>query len=647
MNKFFLIAVVTVTFSNFSLAQKPRKFGEINKEELQMEQYDVDPDAKAVVLYEYGASNVNYGVEGLVVDFTYHKIVKILDDDELDRANITLTYPDKTRVGRFKAATYNLSNGKIVESELSKKEVHTEKLVDGYTESKFSFPDVKVGSVIEYTYHIETGNIFFLNSWTFQTNIPVKWSEYIVEYPSYLIYKTIMRGYVPLSIADVSKSNVYLSGGGSTQGRLHRYVAKDVPAFEEEKYMNSKKNYISKIEFELQAVQRPGYYKEIFSDFNGIQKLLIEDVDFGMRLKKVGFMKEEIETLKAKSLDPYELAKAVYNLAQKNTTWDGDNSLVASTSFRRISDEEVDAGTINLYLVALLRLAGLDADPVIISTRNHGMVHPTYALIKNYNYVIGNVVIGDRSYLVDATDDYLPFGVLPERCLNGKGRLISENGNYWVDIKSLGVRQTVCSANFDLNDEGELHGNLKYTYNGYKSYSLKKEIKRTGVKELMDSYAEVDGWEIDSSSVSGQDDLSSPLIVDLNLTIGDKSEALGDVIYLTPMIVGQTKENPFKMEERQYPVDFTCPRRETYVIKFKIPEGYEVDAVPKPLGIALPEKAGKYIFTTNVQNDYIVTMVQYQINKPVFQSNEYAILKEYFAQIVNKESEQIVLKAKL
>ncbi|MCB0496621.1 MAG: DUF3857 domain-containing protein [Cyclobacteriaceae bacterium] len=648
MNKFFMIAILMVILGTYSHAQKPRKFGLITKEELQMTSYAADTTAKAVVLYEFGKSAVNYlsSNQSFEVVFNYHTIIKFFDDDELDRANITIRFPDNTGVSRFKASTYNLIDGKIVESEVSKKDVHTEDLVDGIVEKKFSFPDAKPGSIVEYTYQISTGSVTFLNAWSFQSTIPVAYSEYVISYPDYFNYKTIMKGYITLNTADVKNASLSV-GGEVVNGKVHRYVAKNVPAFVSEKYMTTKKNYISKIDFELQSVQFPGYYKDFFSDFNSIQKTLMDDEDFGERLNKVGFMKDEIDSIKSASSDKLSFAKGIYSYVQKHSAWNGDYSKYATDNFKNVLDEETNSGMINLFLTALLKEAGFAADPVILSTRNNGAVNLFYPLIKEYNYVIAQINVDDRTYLLDATDDYMPFGVLPERCLNGKGRLISENTNYWVDLKSLGIRQTMCTATFDLSEDGELDGHLKYNFNGYTSFELKEEITKTGKDELIEKYEENDGWQINSSEITGQDEMPAPLTIDLDVTINDKAEALGDRIYLTPLVVGQTKENPFRLETRQYPVDFTCPIKKIYYFKYKIPEGYEVDALPQPLGIALPNNGGRFIFSVKQEGEYVSATVQYQINQVVFLPTEYQILKEYFSQIVNKEAEQIVLKEKL
>jgi len=643
---FMIIAFAITTVNSFAQQQKPRKFGAITKQELEMKSYPNDTTAKAVVLYEFGTSSVRIVDDKFIVIFKYHKIIKFFDDDELDRANISLQYSRNATITKFKAASYNLVDGEIIERNITKKDIHTEKLVDNVQEQKFSFADVRPGSIIEYTYQKKSGSIFFLNAWSFQSTIPIAWSEYIVSAPLYLNYKTISSGYTPLYIANVTEVNMSLDHE-VIKGKRYRYVVKNAPAFVSEKYMTAKSNFITTIEFELQSIQTPSYHKEYFSSFNQIQELLMEDEDFGLRIKKIGFAKEVIAKLKSDSENQLDLAKNIYKYVHDNTTWNKYYSMYASKNFKTLAEEDANSGMINLFMVALLKGAGLEANPVILSTRANGTVHPVYPLLKSYNYVIAHVKIDGVTYLLDGTDDFLPFNVLPERCLNGKGRLIGEYTNYWINLLSAGERKMSCGGSFTIDEYGDLEGSLSYKYNGYRGYELKEEVSTTGKDELLEEYAEKDGWEIDASSMEGENDINSPLKIKIDLAISDKVDMAGERIYITPLVVGQTKNNPFKLENRQYPVDFTCPRKSTFMISYKIPEGYEVEYLPKPLIIALPNKGGKYLYMINEQNGIITTTVQYKLNQTVFGATEYPILKEYFAQIVNKEAEQIVLKEKL
>ena len=74
----------------------------------------------------------------------------------------------------------------------------------------------------------------------------------------------------------------------------------------------------------------------------------------------------------------------------------------------------------------MLKEAGLEANPVILSTRNNGYVGSiTFPNISKFDYVIGHVKIGEKEYLLDATEPYGMPNILPVRCLNGEGLLVN------------------------------------------------------------------------------------------------------------------------------------------------------------------------------------------------------------------------------
>src|SRR5690606_31665583 len=78
-------------------------------------------------------------------------------------------------------------------------------------------------------------------------------------------------------------------------------------------------------------------------------------------------------------------------------------------------------GDINLALISALNAAGFNPDAVILSTRQNGVVGDLYPVITEFDYVIAKLNIGGTDYLLDASEPLLPFGLLPMRCLNGKG----------------------------------------------------------------------------------------------------------------------------------------------------------------------------------------------------------------------------------
>jgi hypothetical protein len=133
-------------------------------------------------------------------------------------------------------------------------------------------------------------------------------------------------------------------------------------------------------------------------------------------------------------------------------------------------------GDINLSLVAAFRAAGLPADPVILSTRANGFPIEVHPVITDFNYVIATLKLGDKQYLLDATDDFLPFGLVPEKCINGKGRVLAEDDSYWLPLEAPALRKWVAAMTLKIGEDGKMNGSLVNTYYGYAGVDERKRI---------------------------------------------------------------------------------------------------------------------------------------------------------------------------
>ena len=59
---------------------------------------------------------------------------------------------------------------------------------------KFTLPNVREGSVVEFAYTLTSDFLFNFQDWTFQRDIPVRWSEYRVSIPAFYRYKIMYQG---------------------------------------------------------------------------------------------------------------------------------------------------------------------------------------------------------------------------------------------------------------------------------------------------------------------------------------------------------------------------------------------------------------------------------------------------------------------
>ena len=139
-------------------------------------------------------------------------------------------------------------------------------------------------------------------------------------------------------------------------------------------------------------------------------------------------------------------------------------------------------------------------------------------------------------------------------------------------------------------------------------------------------------------------DLSKPVIENYSFRDNKTSEVINGKIYISPMAFFAVKENPFKQEVREYPVDFGYPIQEKYTISLKIPEGYEVESMPKSMTVDGGEKIGVFRFVIANNNGQIQIVSTSDIYSSIVTPEYYATLKDFFQKSIEKQNERIVLK---
>ncbi|HCM76648.1 MAG TPA: hypothetical protein DIS90_09720 [Cytophagales bacterium] len=663
----------TLLLSFNLLAQKaPIKFGKISDEELNMTAYEKDPSASAVVLMDYGTSVISYDqTNGFKIEFERIRRIKILNKEGYSWANFEIPLfhrgSDKEKLNGLKAVTVNMEGNKPVETKLGKDGIFEDETSENWTTIKLTLPNVREGSIIDIEYSVMSPFIFNFQDWEFQTTIPTKWSEYIARIPEYYDYQKYSQGYLPFKINEqkserrtIMLSSKERTGGGgfgsgasqtnySTQNieyneNVYRWVAEDVPAFDEEPYMTTYRDYISKMNFELAQIRFPNRPVElVMGTWTNINKELLEAAEFGGVVKRSNFLNKFVEEILAGKTSDIEKVDAICKYVKANVLWDGNYRKYTDGNFKRVLDDKKgNSAEINLMLVSMLQKANLRADPVVISTRNHGFVRQQFPLSSQFNYVIGAVEIDGKLLLIDGTDRGLSSFMLPERCLNGAGFLVSETNSRWVELAPAVRTKTLVEALVSIEEEGQLKGHIEIVKEGYDGQQMRKEYHAKGEESYIKSLVERNQWVVHKQQFENLKNLDEPVKEIYDLTLNENLQA--DVIYLSPMIANGITENPFKAEKREYPVDFGKGFEQVSMIKIKIPKGYVVEEMPASMAIALPDKGGRFLYNISTANGEIALTSLFTISKGIFTQLEYPHLKEFYARAISKQGEQIVLK---
>jgi len=604
-------------------ANDPIKFGKIELDELKGKIYEPDTSACAVVLCNYGY------FDSRQFKFILTRRIKILKKEGVQYGEYVFNGGGNVIV---RGKTYNLENGEIIEDKLKNESIFKERVINQVYRNRVAMPNVKVGSIID----IEITQSGLPSIFSFQEKIPVKYAEILLEPNTSIEFRKRYSGYIKL-----------------TNEGDYRFKAENVPAFKTEPYMDSEENYISKLEFDILRVSVPGFYKSFTSTWTDVDKYFREHVYFGQILYAGSdYLSDLSNELKAKYSNQLDLTKAAYE-AIKSISWNKSETLYPSTNILgSIYKKKVaNSAEINMMLYHLLSRLGIQVAPVVLSTRSNGFLNEYVPSLSKFNYMIVCAVIDEKDYLMDATEKYLPFGLLPERCLNGIGRIFNEkeNGSRWVMLDTEKKENRLSAYDLNLGDDLTLSGNFKVSRIDYDAYNFRCKFKNYASEEsfINEMESQYPGLTIKDYKISKIDSVNFSTNEEYNIEIKNRVMKSNNLILINPFLFEQLIENPYKLEERKYPINFPYLSTQTLITKITIPNSLTFYEIPQPISIVLPNNEGVATINYSSRENILVVIYKLQINKKLFIPEEYGTIQELYAQIIKKQTQPVILKPAL
>jgi hypothetical protein len=648
------------------------KFGKITAEDFKLTAEKFDSGANALIISDIGIAKFEGNNKGnFTLIFTHYMRVKIINKNGFDIGSreISLYHDgegDYEKLFSLKASTFNLENGVISEIKLDEKSVYTEKYNNNIDDKKFTIPALKEGAIFDLEYTVKSPFDFRLMPWSFEGEYPRLWSEYVVTIPPPLHYVVRMQGNSHFDVDTTKAVNIFYTvreSNGTQADDVYsvtgssvyrRWVKKNVPAIHEEPYTTTIDNYYSRVSFQLSFIQwdksSPMHYQN--STWNTCSKSLMEDEEFGLALTHDNnWMSDELKSIILGSNSEDDKTYKIFCYIRDNFKTIGKegyskNGLYAHSSLKDIfKKREGNVAEINLLLTAMLRKAEIKADPVILSTRDHGIADPSYPLLAEYNYVICVAHPNNKWITLDASEPYNGYGQLPVRCYNGLGHVINEQMPLPVFLDADSIRENSMTSVIIINDEkGKPSGGFTNVMGKSESLEARMEINNSSEKAYEEKIQTAYGSDLTLENF-GIDSLKKcdfPLTV--HYDFGIKSLSSGDILYFNPMLSEGYKTNPFNSTERQYPVEMPYKIDETYILTMDVPTGYQVDELPKSARVAYNENEGSFEYLIQKGENNLQMRVHLKLNKAFFPVDEYSTLRDFFSYVVKKENEQVVFK---
>lgn len=617
---------------------KVPEFGEFQTTEKNMKVCEFDPEAEAVIILDKAESNHNN--DGNLI--TKRRIrTKILKEKGIQLGNINLYFYSKEdfeTIYDIHAVVYNKQpNGMEETKELDNSAIFTAKVNENWSEKRFALPGVRVGSIIEYEYTTQSKNYNGLRDWYFQTNLPTMLSAYrLVVLPNHeFAYQVNKSSTLPI----VVKSDRF---DGSTY-----FEMSNIAALREEPFMDAKTDYLQKVEFQLSGYSsRFGGRTRYMTTWEELSRELMQNPNFGGQINKnisADILLSELNSLNS----PYDKMKLIYRYVQKNIHIRGNKTIYVEDGVKEAFRNKLgNSAEINLLLINLLRSAGLEVYPLLVSERYHGKVQEKYPFLDQFNNVLAWVKIDDKKYVLDASSAYTPPDIIPAMVVNTRAFLVDRKKGGIIDLSdSTRKDRNKITLTATIDADGNINGKAvtrSYDYARLKRRSAYQKSKEDLISEYYSGPHSA--IKIDSFIVNNLESDSLPLEQRFQYQL--PINASGEYRMLNLNLFTGLQNSPFISDIRFTDVNFGYLQHHELLELITLPEGWEPEALPKDSRLITPDNSiscSRYItFTNNNLN----VLFRIEFNKAVFDSGEYPMLKEFFKRMINMLNEQVILRQK-
>ena len=629
------------------------KFGKPTKEEMQMTVYEADPNAEAVVLCRL--TDVEYTVQqsSYLVDYRDKCRIKVLKPSGACFAKVVIPYQVAMSVNNnitglklnakslpqpggssnsyfegegvsmtedvfavegdedlesVKATAFNMEGGKVVKTSLKKSEIVKKKIDEHNYLVEFTVPNVKEGTVIEYEYTIHSQLFWQLRDWYAQCEIPVVYAKLDMNIPSYLIFNIEDHGIQRLTYTCTAGSLSFkldsdpLAKQTQVKTNHYVYIGRNLMAMPKDDYVWNAQDHWAGITAELKQYRLPGAAQMDYArTWEQIDEMILTSDDLGIHLNDHSPLASELKEAKIEEItNPRERVAAVYKLVMSKVKWNGKYELSPAPVAETLKKGEGSNADINLLLIQSLHEVGLTAAPVMLRTRDLGLLPYNFpSFSKLSTFLVGVVMPSGGNIYLDASNKNGWLNMLPEVMLVEKARLVQKgNKSQWVNLQkeSKAERSTVIDAK--LSADGTLSG--------------KQTTRNEGGETVESEYTK-------------------------------KGQVSDGVISICPF-PDKLIENPFTAETRKMPVEFPCIGSNRVVITFALPEGYTIVGEPRNTTVLTPDKGVEGRIHTTFGEGRVQMSCQFSINKLSHSEKNYADLRQIFDMLSKYTSEQLSIK---
>lgn len=627
-----------------------RKVGKVSDMEVGMTSFDKDTSASVLVLWESEEIAIEMTNDGdLRRHCTHVERVKILKEDGRDWGDYSFTLYDRYDEDMYNinVTTYNMDNGHVTATKLPKKSIYRTRESEA-TKLTFSAPEVRVGSVLELSYEMHSDDYWDVGTHFFQHSVPVNYSELEVNTPKWLRFSRFTRGPVTLAFKEEDKSSVIsVQGDRMILDTHHEYFTGiDIPAMKAEAHVYGISQYMSSVTYDLLALELPTNYKTYSTTWNDVDKAVL-DSDIYTVLNSNCRFRSEVDAITAQDLTQMEKIDKIRELTLSKVTWNKIRALVPGSVGDVLKAGTGDSADINAILGSALKHAGFQVDPVLIRSRNNGVVMDFHPSINSFDtFVLKIQGEGLDPLYLDGSRKDAYYNTLPADFLVKQGRIPGIDGSgYWDDLSRI-VKSNAeaVSVSVTIDEEGLMSGSIRMQYTGIPSYLVKGTYHNANDEEKFIDLFENDMLiQVKSITTENMDDYTGSCSI--RIEFEKDCDVAGDMVYVPAFIEKFHDKSDFKNPDRQYPVDFPCTELCSYSLMIDVADGYVIDQIPSSQRLAFAPLGASILLQANKTSGETATLqFRYKQDETFLNVPDYHDLQKFWEVLCSVYESMIVVR---
>lgn len=642
----FFIALLSVNLF-WSQKEKEHKFldtPKIDINDLKKAKSAIKEDAPAEVLYR----SIHYYVrKDFEMEIKIVDRVKIYNKDKAeDYLNKEVSLYESVdgheeKMSGLKAYTYNLENDKMVTTKVEKDSKFKSTENKRYNIVKFAFPNVKDGSIVEYSYTIVSPFIHEMPRIIIEQDIPVIYMEYVFDAPKELGYSINYKGSLTPKYRVAEEKMLY-----GTDYRTYRFGYENIQPFLDEKFVKNIDNYKTSVRAELNSTYIGNQFKSYSLSWQDVRKQMMDDDSFGGALKKENLVKDLLPAEIKQIPNDIKRAEAILKFVQKNYTWSKRSGSYVDQGIKNLINTKVgNVAEINILLILLLKSTNINANPVVLSTVDQGLIANYLPSITSLNYVIACIESNDKLYILDATSKLSSINVIPPRAVNYNGFLFTNTDAKQINIVNPEKSNTYLEVNAQLEKDATFTGH--FTDRDTKVFAMLNSEAYDKDKDGYQKEYYKDRYKFPLSNLKSGLLNESEFETSFDFDSDTFVDGVGGKLIFNPLLFLFAKNHDFdQTQERKNPIEFLSAYTKNKKVTITIPEGYKFETIPNSKKFKTEDDTIKYSYIVSQEGNKITVEADLLIADSFFEKEYYPAFKQIFDAVTQFEGQLVTVVKK-